>query len=150
MKNDCFSRRWFFINNIFIWEIKKKFVPSSLPHRACSEYVLFDLQNQLQNLTQARWRSGHDPSSSICISSKGAWRAKSLGTICASLPPSCCEWLVKMDCDLIWPWVTSLWPLIISYNQIIADGVRLNGHDSKIIGRFQLIYVKWEALSSSL
>ena len=46
----------------------------------------------------------------LCISFEADWRAKSLGTICATLSPSCRELLAKSG---LWPHVTSYdfpWP----------------------------------------
>ena len=64
------------------------------------------LKGQFKNLTsdQVRSRSGHDPSRSKCISSEAPWRAKSFGTICASISLSCRDLLVKNG---LWPHLTS-------------------------------------------
>ena len=56
---------------------------------------------------QVRRRSGHGPSRSRRISPEAAWRAKSFGTIYASLSPSCRELLaekrIATSCELKWP-----------------------------------------------
>ena len=52
----------------------------------------FDLRS---GQVKVRSTSGHDRSRSIRISSEAAWRAKSFGTICTSLSPSCRDLLAK-------------------------------------------------------
>ena len=77
-----------------------------------SNYTLFDLERAISKIdlrscqVKVRSRSDHDPSRSICTSSEAGRRAKSFGTICASISPSCCEFLAKTDCDLVWPHLT--------------------------------------------
>ena len=104
MKNYRFSRRWFFIDNFSdIRDTKIKMTPSCLACRAGSKHVPLDLERSISKF-DIRTRSGHDRSGSICISFEAAWRAKSFGTICASLSPSCRDLLAKNG---LWRHLTS-------------------------------------------
>ena len=84
---------------------KIKMTPSCSPRRVRNMYFL-TLKGQFENLAsgQVRLRSDHDPGRSICTSSIAARRAKSFGTICASLSPSRRDLLAKNE----------LWPHLIS------------------------------------
>ena len=79
---------------------------SSLPRQTGSKHVLFTLKGKFENLTsgQVRSRPDHDPSRSLCTSSEAARRAKSFGTIFASLFPSCRDLLAKNG---LWRHLTS-------------------------------------------
>ena len=81
-------------------DTKIKGTPLCSPHQAGSKHVLLDL-GQFENLTSGQVRSGQGQSmTQICqythyTSSEAAQRAKSFGTICASLSPSCRDLLVE-------------------------------------------------------
>ena len=96
-------------------------------------------------LRSGKVKVSHDRSRLICISSEADWRAKSFGTICASLSSSCHELFAK---TWFWPHLTSgdpPWPQSISCILMITDGA--TGHDAEIIGSFRLVYAKREAFS---
>ena len=93
MKSHRLSRTYFLLIVFYMRDTKMKMTLSFLPLRASTEPVLFDLERSISKFDlrsgQDRSRSGHHPSRSICISSEAASRARSLGTIRASLSPSC-------------------------------------------------------------
>ena len=97
MKNYRFTRRRFFINNFFgvRYENENGTIVFALSNRF--EICNFDLERSISksDLSQVSSWSGHDPSRSIYISFEEASRAKSFGTICASLSPFCRELLAK-------------------------------------------------------
>ena len=144
---------WFFINNFFdMRDTKIKMTASSSPCQAASKHVLFDIERSIWKFdlrsgqVKVRSRSDHDPSRSLCTFSEAARRAKSFGTIFASLFSSCRDLLAKKtDCDVIWTQVTSSWPQIVGCTQICTDGV--SGHDTERIGWFRSVYAKREAFS---
>ena len=91
-------------------------------------------------------RSDHDPSRLTFTSSEASRRAKSFGTICASLSPFCRDLLAKNG---LWrhlaSQVTYPWARIVSCTQICTDG--MNDHDPERTGWFWLINAKREAFS---
>ena len=111
-KKDIFTETGFHWQFLYIRDMQLKNILSCSPWRAGSHHVILALKGQFQNLTshQARSRPGYVPSKPICISFEADWRAKSLGTICATISPSCRESLAKSG---LWPHVTSYdfpWP----------------------------------------
>ena len=153
------NEKWsFFTETVFIdsilnmMHIKIKITPWCLARRTGWKHDFFNLEESISKFdfrsvqVKFRSRSGRDRSRSICISSEAARRAKSLGTICASLsPPYRIFFLSKTG---FWPHLTSddfLVTPIISCTCTITDG--LSGHDPERIGWFRLICAKREAFS---
>ena len=123
-------------------DTKMKMIPSCLPRRAGSKHAIFDLGRSISKFGQVR----SCRSRSICMSSETAWRTKSLGSISASLSPSCCDLMAK---NRLWRHVTSDDLSVTPDHQlhpdqwsIITDGV--SGHDSERIGWFRLVFAKLE------
>ena len=106
MKNIVFHGDCFSLIILRYERNENKMAPSFCLVELVRNMYFLALKDQLQNLNsvQVRSRSYHDRSRSICISSEAAWRAKSFGTICASLSTSCRELLANIGS---WPHLTS-------------------------------------------
>ena len=153
-KIDVFHGDGFSSVTILIWEIRKSkwhYRVHCSPRQAGSKHVLFKVERSIWKFdprsgqVMVRSTSDHDLSRSVCTSFEAARQAKPLGTICASLSPSCRDLLAKNG---LWSHLTSgdlsVTP-IVSCTQICTDGA--SGHDPERIGWFWLVYVKREAFS---
>ena len=146
MKNYRFSQRWFFINSLFIGEIRKiDMTPPCSPRRAGSNHVLFDLE---RSIWEYDLESGQDQIGTQL--GQHAHPPKRLDE------PSCLEpfallclhpvatyWRNRIvtSFDLRWP------PCVLqgsgsAETRICTD--RVNGHDPERIGLFRSVYAKRE------
>ena len=123
--------------------------PSCSPRRASSENVLFDLERPIWKFDQVRSMSDNDLSRSICTSSEAVRRAKSFGTISASLTSILSRLigvsLIATSLDLRWP--SHAPHPSSSVVQMTGFTDEVIGHDPEGIGWFRSVYVKLEAFS---